>query len=194
MEYTTKRVSDLRANPDNPRIIRDDKFKKLVKSLKDFPEMLSLRPIVINADNVVLGGNMRLKACIEAGIDEVPVLYARDLTPDQMREFIIKDNVGYGEWDWDILANQWDASALLDWGIDLPAFSVDALDELPTLPDGDKSGFEQMAFILTADQADIIREALSAAKSKGPFVDTGNDNSNGNALQRVAEFALNALR
>ena len=92
--------SDIRENPNNPRLIKDDKFKKLVQSIKDFPQMLAIRPIVVNADMIVLGGNMRLKACKEAGLKEVPIIKASSLTPEQQREFIIKDNVGFGEYDW----------------------------------------------------------------------------------------------
>src|SRR5690606_22364069 len=97
-----------------------DKFRKLVKSIQDFPQMLHLRPIVVNNDMVVLGGNMRLKACIEAGLKTVPIIKAEDLTEEQQREFIIKDNVGFGEWEWDALANEWDAEELQEWGLDLP--------------------------------------------------------------------------
>ena len=117
-------ISQIKSNPNNPRIIKDDKFKKLVKSIKDFPQMLELRPIVIDENNVVLGGNMRLKACIEAGLTDVPVKLAKDLTEEQKKEFIVKDNVGYGEWDWDDLANNWDADKLEDWGLDIPNFDV----------------------------------------------------------------------
>lgn len=122
---TTAKISEVKANPNNPRIIKDDKFKKLVQSIKDFPEMLNLRPIVVNADMVVLGGNMRLKACKEAGLKEVPIIKAEDLTEDQQREFIIKDNVGFGEWDWDEIANNWDAEQLEDWGLNVPSFTVE---------------------------------------------------------------------
>jgi len=107
-------------NPVNPRIIKDDKFKKLVKSIQEFPQMLELRPIVVDSNMVVLGGNMRLKACIAAGLKEVPIIVADQLTDAQKSEFIIKDNVGFGEWDWDLLANQWDVEALEDWGLELP--------------------------------------------------------------------------
>jgi DNA modification methylase len=113
-------ITQVVPNTSNPRIIKDDKFKKLVKSIKEFPEMLNLRPIVVDADMVVLGGNMRLKACQAAGLTEVPIIVADQLTPEQQAEFIIKDNVGFGEWDWDILANEWDAELLQDWGLDLP--------------------------------------------------------------------------
>jgi DNA modification methylase len=113
-------ISQVITNPTNPRIIKDDKFKKLVKSIEEFPQMLELRPIVVDSNMVVLGGNMRLKACIAAGLKEVPIIVADNLTEQQQAEFIIKDNVGFGEWDWDLLANQWDVEALEDWGLELP--------------------------------------------------------------------------
>lgn len=125
------KITEIKPNPNNPRIIKDDKFKKLVKSIKDFPQMLELRPIVIDENNVVLGGNMRLKACIEAGLTDVPVKQAADLTEEQKKEFIVKDNVGYGEWDWDDLANNWDSEILKEWALDIPNFSIEpSLDEL----------------------------------------------------------------
>lgn len=113
------KISEIKPNPNNPRLIKDEKFKKLVQSIKDFPEMLEKRPIVVNQDMVVLGGNMRLKACKEAGLKEVPVMVA-DWTEEQQREFIIKDNVGFGEWDWDLIANEWDTEELDKWGLDVP--------------------------------------------------------------------------
>ena len=113
-------ISQVIPNPTNPRIIKDDKFKKLVKSIEEFPQMLELRPIVVDANMVVLGGNMRLKACIAAGLKEVPIIVADKLTDAQKAEFVIKDNVGFGEWDWDLLANEWDVEALTDWGLELP--------------------------------------------------------------------------
>ena len=113
-------IAAVKENPDNPRFIKDAKFKKLVKSIKGFPEMLEKRPIVVDEDMVVLGGNMRLKACKSAGLFEVWVDIAEGWTEDQKREFIVKDNVGFGEWDWDILANEWDVAQLDEWGLDLP--------------------------------------------------------------------------
>ena len=113
------KISDVNPNPNNPRTIKDDKFKQLVKSIKDFPEMLELRPIVVNDDMIVLGGNMRLKACKEAGLKDIPIIKASNLTEQQQKEFIIKDNVGFGEWDWDNLANEWDAEELTEWGLDV---------------------------------------------------------------------------
>jgi len=110
----------IKSNPDNPRLIKDDKFHKLVKSIKEFPEMLKIRPIVVNDDLIVLGGNMRLKACKDAGLKEVSIIKASGLTVKQQREFIVKDNVGFGEWDWDMLANEWDNEQLNDWGLTTP--------------------------------------------------------------------------
>ena len=121
-------INEIKPNPNNPRIIKDDKFKKLVKSIQDFPQMLELRPIVIDENNIVLGGNMRLTACIEAGLTDVPVKQAKELTEDQKKEFIVKDNVGYGEWDWDDLANNWDEQLLTEWGLDIPNFDATVLE------------------------------------------------------------------
>jgi len=121
-------INEIKPNPNNPRIIKDDKFKKLVKSIQDFPQMLELRPIVIDENNIVLGGNMRLKACIEAGLTDVPVKQAKELTEEQKKEFIVKDNVGYGEWDWDDLANNWDEQLLTEWGLDIPNFDANVLE------------------------------------------------------------------
>lgn len=122
MNITKVPISKVRANPNNPRIIKDDKFQKLVKSIQEFPQMLEIRPIVVNEDMIVLGGNMRLKACLEAGIKEVAIIKATDLTEEQQKEFIIKDNVGFGEWDWNDLANNWDSDKLEEWGLDIPGF------------------------------------------------------------------------
>ena len=112
-------INKVRTNPNNPRIIKDDKFQKLVKSIQGFPQMLEIRPIVVNDDMIVLGGNMRLKACQEAGLKEIPIIKASNLTEEQQKEFIIKDNVGYGEWDWNDLANNWFPQELEDWGLDI---------------------------------------------------------------------------
>lgn len=120
MEWTKEKISNLKSNPNNPRLIKDDKFHKLVQSIKDFPEMLEIRPIVVNSEMIVLGGNMRLKAAKEAGLKEVPIIKAENLTIEQQNEFIIKDNVSGGEWDWDILDNEWEVEQLEDWGLDVP--------------------------------------------------------------------------
>ena len=129
-------VKDLKPNKKNPRVIKDDKFAKLVASIRDFPQMLELRPIVVDGDGVVLGGNMRLKAAKEAGLREVPTIRADHLTPDQQREFVIKDNVGFGEWEWESLANEWDEDALRKWGVDIP-------EEIDEAEDGEEIDFPQ---------------------------------------------------
>lgn len=127
-EIRIVKISQIKPNPQNPRVIKDEKFKKLVKSITDFPQMLEKRPLVCFTDKdkklVVLGGNMRLKAAQEVGLDELPVMLADDWTEEQKAEFLIKDNVGFGEWDWDQLANQWDTDLLTEWGLDIPGFAI----------------------------------------------------------------------
>jgi ParB-like chromosome segregation protein Spo0J len=124
MKAIKTKLSEVKLNPNNPRLIKDDNFKKLVQSIKDFPEMLDIRPIVVNADMVILGGNMRFKACKEAGLKEVPIIIADNLTEEQQREFLIKDNVSGGEWDWSLL-NDWDSEQLEDWGLNVPEFATE---------------------------------------------------------------------
>jgi hypothetical protein len=183
-------IKTVKPNPSNPRYIKDHKFTQLVKSIRHFPEMLQLRPIVVDADNIVLGGNMRLKACIEAGLKEVPIIVASELTDEQQKEFIIKDNVGFGEWDWEQLANEWEIEQLSDWGLDLPieiADSDEYGDEF-SLPDGDKAPFQQMTFTLADEQAVQIQNAIADIKltQEYKYAETfGNENSNGNALYLI---------
>lgn len=124
MNVKITKISEVKLNPNNPRLIKDDKFTKLVQSIKDFPEMLDIRPIVVNADMVILGGNMRFKACKEAGLKEVPIIIADNLTEEQQREFLIKDNTSGGEWDFEMLANEWDIDLLEDWGLEVPTFEI----------------------------------------------------------------------
>jgi site-specific DNA-methyltransferase (adenine-specific)/modification methylase len=138
------KLSGIKPNPTNPRIIKDDKFQKLVTSIKEFPEMLEARPIVVNPDMIVLGGNMRLKAAKAAGLTEAPV-YVATWEESKAKEFIVKDNVGFGEWDWDILANEWDATQLEEWGLDVwvpEPEEVEGLtdpDEVPSVPEEPKT-------------------------------------------------------
>jgi DNA modification methylase len=143
MNIEVVNIKDINPNPNNPRTVKDAKFKQLVQSIKEFPEMLELRPIIVNSDMVILGGNMRYKACIEAGLKEIPIIKADQLTEEQQREFIIKDNVGFGEWDWEQLANEWDVEELSHWGLDLP------LDFEPTELEAVEDDFEQPEVIET---------------------------------------------
>lgn len=175
-------IQEVRLNEENPRYIKDHKFEKLVKSIKEFPQMLDLRPIVVNQDMIVLGGNMRLRACREAGLTEVPIIYADNLTEEQQKEFVIKDNSSFGEWDWDILANEWDTEQLIDWGMDIPDdWAVDevleaeednyeAADDIQTdivlgdlieigehrLLCGDSTDSDQVAKLMNGEKADMV--------------------------------------
>ena len=135
------KIQEVKLNPNNPRLIKDNKFKKLVQSIKDFPEMLNIRPIVVNQDMIILGGNMRYKAAKEIGLKEIPVTIA-DLTEEQQREFLIKDNTSGGEWDWEVLANEWDTEQLDAWGLDIPDFKTDAETEQKDLSGDLKETFE----------------------------------------------------
>lgn len=122
--YQSIKVEKLKLNPKNPRIIKNDKFNKLVKSIKDFPEMLEARPIVVDENLIVLGGNMRLKAVKELGFVEVPTIILPGLTQEQKDEFLIKDNSNFGDWDWDILQHEWNVEDLGNWGLDINIFDV----------------------------------------------------------------------
>lgn len=189
-------LKTLKANPNNPRVIRDEKFKKLVKSIKEFPEMLEARPVVVNPDMVVLGGNMRLKALREAGVEEAPV-YIASWDEVKQRQFIIKDNVGFGEWDWDALANEWNEEELQDWGLDIPGFEemqevleaeeddFDVPDEIKTdivpgdlfeigehrLLCGDSTDSDQVAKLMDGEKADMV----FTDPPYGMFLDTNYD-------------------
>ena len=180
LQATTTHIRTIKSNPENPRVIKDEKFAKLVKSIKEFPQMLEIRPIVVNDEMVVLGGNMRLKACIEAGLTEVPIIKASSLTPDQQKEFIIKDNVGFGEWDWDVLANDWDAEKLTDWGLEIPNYEplvLEAEEDNFEVPDeiqtdivlgdlfeigehrllcGNSTDSDQVAKLMNGEKADMV--------------------------------------
>ena len=187
MDYIA--INKVIPNSDNPRYIKEEKFKKLVQSLKDFPEMANARPIVVNTEMVALGGNMRLKAMQEAGWSEVPVKVV-DWSEEKQREFIIKDNVGFGEWDWDELANTWNSVELEEWGMDSwqNMDDIDTTDEF-TLPSGDKEPFQQITFTLADEQAEQIKNAIADIKQteEYKYVETmGNENSNGNALYLIA--------
>ena len=155
MKTELVKISEVKTNPNNPRTLKDDKFRKLVKSIQEFPQMLEIRPIVVNDEMVVLGGNMRLKACKEAGLKEIHIIKASNLTEDQQKQFIIKDNVGFGEWDWDMLANEWNTEELEEWGLDVWTQPMDINDmdesdidiEEEFDPIGVASGLQRVVFI-----------------------------------------------
>lgn len=187
------KLSKLKPNPANPRIIKDEKFDKLVKSIQDFPEMMEKRPMVCVTDKdgklFPLGGNMRLRAIEKIGMKEIPdswVTLADDWTEEKRKEFTIKDNVGFGEFDWSELANSWDSEKLAEWGFDAGGFNLspDGLGEGFTLPDGDKAPFQQMTFTLADAQAERIKAALTEVEIMDG-TQYGNENSNGNALHQI---------
>jgi len=149
-------ISDIKLNPSNPRVIKDDKFKKLVDSILALPEMLNLRPIVVNDEMVVLGGNMRLKACVEAGLKKVPIIKATNLSEEQQREFIIKDNIGYGEWDWQMLTAEWEDVKLEDWGLEVP--NSQDWTQLDYIEEADKPNFRKDNVITIIVPDEFVKE------------------------------------
>ena len=157
------KISTVIPNEDNPRYIRDEKFEQLVKSIKDFPEMLTARPIVVDENMVVLGGNMRLKACISAGLKTVPIMQMMGWTEQQKKEFIIKDNVGFGEWDWDILANTYDNTLLIEWGMDVWSGTGDdvQLDDFFEDKENKKVNKNQIILDFTDEDFATITKALT---------------------------------
>ena len=168
MKVLKVKISEIKTNPKNPRLIKDDKFKKLVKSIQEFPQMLELRPIVVDENNIVLGGNMRLKACLEVGLKEVFIVKADDLTEQQKDEFIVKDNVGFGEWDWDLLANEWDAEKLEEWGLNIPNFENNEIDYSGKNQEIDVDLYDNEMIIklkYTEDDYNLVRDQLSKIAS-----------------------------
>jgi len=156
------KISQIKSNPNNPRLIKDDKFYKLVKSLEEDPDFCNVRPVVCNTDMIVIGGNMRLKAAKELGWKEIPCEIV-DWSEDKQRAFTIKDNVGYGEWDWDMLANEWDAEQLNEWGLEVPKFAdpVDYSDKNEEI-DIDALDTEMIIKLkYTEDEYQLVREQLS---------------------------------
>ena len=158
------KLKDIKPNPNNPRVLRDDKFQKLKQSITEFPKMLSLRPMVIDENNVVLGGNMRLRALQELGftdVEEAWVKRSSDLTEDEKKRFIIADNVAFGEWDWDTLANDWEVVDLEAWGLEIPQFNQDInLDDF--FEENNEIKEEKFKIILeyTEDDFNLVNEAL----------------------------------
>jgi hypothetical protein len=156
-------INKIKPNINNPRFIKDYKFKKLVDSIKEFPEMLEKRPIVVDEDMIVLGGNMRLKACQEAGLKEVDILIAQGWTEEQKREFIIKDNVGFGEWDWDLLANDWDNLLLEKWGLDGVKYDWDNLDYIE---EAEKKDVAEDKIVIALGNANKIKSEITENLNK----------------------------
>ena len=176
MNIQKVKISEIKSNPNNPRIIKDDKFAKLVRSIKEFPKMLEIRPIVVNSDMVVLGGNMRLRACKEAGINDVFIISAEDLTEEEQKEFIIKDNIGFGEWDWDMLANEWDQEVLEDWGLDVwqadPGDFFDTEDtknEASEKPTGSDDNYSVFELIMIHENKLLLIDTLNKVKNNYLF-------------------------
>jgi len=193
MSKVELKLSDIRTNPNNPRLIKDDKFKKLCNSIKEFPKMMELRPLVVDKEGVILGGNMRYKALKELGYTEIPntwVKLADELTDEEKKRFIVEDNLPFGEWDFDALGNNFEIDELLEWGFDEEDLRLDP-NKLGTdfsLPDGDKAPFQQMTFTLADEQAEQIKNAITDIKQTDEYkyVETmGNENSNGNALYLI---------
>ena len=171
------KINELKPNESNPRIIKEAKFKKLVKSIKDFPEMLELRPIIVDEDMTILGGNMRYKACVAAGLKEVNVKIAKGLTEEQKKEFIVKDNVGFGEWDWDSLGNEWDNVKLGEWGMDVwqPEEAVDysVLDDIDlgnALHEKEKGVKRAIQIEFSPDHYEEANQLINKARSEGKNV------------------------
>lgn len=130
MEQEMKKIQyigldKIRSNPKNPRTIKKHQLEKLMKSISDFPKMLELRPLVVDENMVVLGGNMRLKALKELKYESVPYIKIEGLSEEQKEQFIIKDNVNYGDWDWDVLSTDWNLTSMDGWGLDVPSWVLD---------------------------------------------------------------------
>jgi DNA modification methylase len=215
------KLTTIKSNPNNPRVIRDEKFKKLVKSIEEFPKMMALRPMVVNEEMVVLGGNMRLKALKELGYKEVPdewVKSAKDLTEDEIRRFIIADNVGFGEHDWEMLANEWDVEELSEWGLDIPGFEIaeeleaeeddfEVPDEITTdivlgdlfeigehrLLCGDSTDSDQVAKLMNGQKVDMVFTdppyGIKVVQNKKVGGDKAFGNVGGNNIVKAKEYS-----
>jgi len=201
MQSKSLSISKLKSNigqidglPANPRVIRDEKFQKLVKSIQDDPEMLDLRELIVVPSGktfVVIAGNMRLRAMESLGYKEAPCKVLDADTPvEKLKAYTIKDNVGFGEHDWEQLANEWDAGELSDWGLDFPGFDVPEVGA-PALSDAEKPEFQQMAFLLHDRQAETVKAAVDKAKQSGASESDVNENGNANALAYICACFLN---
>ena len=181
--------------PKNPRILRDERFTALKKSIEDDPEMLELRELLVypiaGGKYVVIGGNMRLRVLQDLKAETAPCKVIPAETPvEKLKAYATKDNVGFGDWDWDALANEWDAGDLGEWGVDFPGAEIDPI-EPPALSDAPKPEFQQMTFTLHDTQAETVKSAMERAKAAGASESDVNENSNGNALAYIAAHFLN---
>ena len=188
------KISQIKANPDNPRVIKDAKYQELYESMERFPDMINKKPLIVFTDKdkklCILGGNQRFRVLQHLKVKSIPIIKADNWTEEQKKEFLIRDNISSGEWDWDILANIYEPEDLNNWGLSVPVFIEDN-DEFGTefeLPEGEKEPFQQMTFVLADEQSEVIRNILSEAKNTEAFkyMETfGNENGNGNALYLI---------
>lgn len=193
------KLSKLRLLPDNPRQINDENFERLKRDLQDDPEFLDKRPVLVNKTDeglIVYAGNMRTRAAIDLGWEDIPCIVDENLSDEVMRKRALRDNQEYGEWDMDILANEW--SLELE-SLDLPELTAPKLDEIGQgtdfeLPSGDRAPFRQMTFTLADEQADTIEMALKTSKALGEIETYDNENSNGNALYRIVKEWVEAQK
>lgn len=174
MKIEKIRVDFLKGNTKNPRKINDDKLRKLVKSIREFPEMLEIRPIVVDENMIVIGGNQRFKAAQMAGLTEVPVMKVENLTEEQKQQFIIKDNVNHGDWDWETLVSDFNLDTLRDWGADIPDFNMDAEPDIDLNIMGEKLDRYVNAqikritlFYLTEQYKQVLMDLDEIAEEKG---------------------------
>lgn len=184
-EYTA--LSKLKPAPNNPRSITEDAFKKLTKSLESFSIMLEERPILARkVDGVILCGNMRFLVAKKLGMKTIPVKWIEGYTPEQERELVIRDNIDFGDWDFDLLGIDYDLETLQDWGLEIPNLTTDEnFNDEFSLKEGEKEAFQNMTFILADSQAEKIKEAIKKIKPENLAETFGNDNSNGNALHTI---------
>ena len=168
------KIKDIKPNPNNPRYIKDEKFEKLKQSIQNFPEMLTLKPLVVDEDMILLGGNMRYRALKELGIKEIEVIQANGLTEEQKAEFIIKDNLSFGEWDWDALANEWQNPLLIEWGMDLwnsedQLFEVEDTETERTTPSASDDGYSAFELIMLHENKIQLLDTLLSIKNQYMF-------------------------
>lgn len=180
------KVSKLKPNPNNPRLVKDNRFALLVKSIQELPKMMPLAPIIVDENFMVLSGNMRLKAIQHLGMKEIPddwVVQDKNLTEDEKKRIVIAANVSFGEMDWDVIKSDWSTEPIEEWGLELPNFDDGILPDAFTLKDGEKAPFQQMTFTLADVQAETIKRALKVVSLNGETF--GNENGNGNRLHEI---------